>query len=1015
MRTMRWCGERWTRLLLTCVLCGAVATPGLAEDTRAPGLIPLPAVEPVVRDTLAALAARDGELARPLLPEGTRLDALAWDGNVLVVELTLPDTPDARRWQLSVVDMQDVSQSLSRPFVPFDTFGGTRVRIRRGADSAYGTLADFLPPPAARFDPGPERQADADVVPVPAGGGTRGLGGPTVNAARQPTGALSGVVVFASAGHGWTAGDSDWFLQRPIQWDMNEDHGNLDMLNYFVHFAFNAGATVVPLKPVGWQPIEVVLDQDDPGVTYTGTWSDSSNPQYYENGATVSGVSYRFAAANTTETSTARYTPDIPVSDYYPVYTFVIASDNRTLQTYRIAHTGGISEVTIDHRQVGNGWIWLGTYYFAAGTSGYVEITNASPEPGFVIADAIRWGCGMGDVVRPGPGTTSGYPRDEEAQRYWGESEWGNNAVGFPSSIYDVAGLSDQSDNVGTGARIAREMNRVPPGGVLVDRWKRVHIEFHTNASGGTARGQLCLITDTGATTYQTQYATILSDEIDHDLSLIDSAFEHPWFDRFSPTFTGSYGAISTGNNGNEFDATIVELAFHDNQQDAELLRDPRVRRAMARAVLHGIIRFLNSLSNSQVPLAFPPDTPRDVYIRDLGTGDVEIHWQPPLADDARGDPATGYVVYESSDGYGFGDPIVLGNVLSTTVSVPAGQTRYFRVAATNAGGESMPSEVLAARRPASGSARVLIVNGYDRLRRQINPIETFDHPPAYAGQSIERQVWPRANAFNYTVQHAEALAANDVGFVTASNEAVQAGAVLLDDYDVVVWILGRESTEDQTFSSLEQSKVTTYLENGGALFVSGSEIGFDLIAQGTGVSFAQDTLRFDYVADDAGTTSVTAVAGSIFDGVSGFDFDPANGAPYEVRFPDELAPGGDASACLMYAGGTGGVAGVQVSTPIYNAVVFGFPFETITSPTARAELMGRIIPFLQSSAGPLPFDFDRDGDVDFQDFQVYVFCSQGPDNTYAPGHLCLEMDGDGDADVDLADFALFQRAFTGP
>ncbi len=1015
MTTMRRCGDGQVSELLTRVLWIACALAGLSQVRGSEGPIPIPAVEPVVQETLSALAARDGELARPLLPAGTRLDSLAWEGNVLVVELTLPDTPQARAWQLSPVDMEALSRALSRPLLPFDAFGGTRVRIRRDAGGAYGTLADFLPPAVVGFDPGPERRADADAEPLPAGGPTRGLGGPTVNAAHQPTGALSGVVVFASAGHGWTAGDSDWFLQRPVLWDMNEDHGNLDMLNYFVHFAFNAGATVVPLRPVGWQPMEVVLDQDDPGVTYAGTWSDSTNPQYYENGVTLSGVAYRFTSSSTTETATARYTPDIPVSDYYPVYTFVIASDNRTLQTYRIAHTGGISEVTIDHRQVGNGWIWLGTYHFAAGTSGYVEITNESPDSGFVIADAIRFGCGTGDVVRPGPGATSGYPRDEEAQRYWGESEWGNNAVGFSSGLYDVPGLSDQSDNVGTGARLAREMNRVPPGGVLVDRWKRVHIEFHTNASGGSARGQLCLITDTGATTYQTLYATTLSDEIDHDLSLIDSEFEHPWFDRFSPTFTGSFGAISTGNNGNEFDATIVELAFHDNQQDAELLRDPRVRRAMARAVVHGIIRFLHSLPNSQVPLAFPPDTPRDVWVEDPGTGDVVIHWQPPLADDARGDPATGYVVYQSSDGYGFGNPIVLGNVLSATVSVPAGQTRYFRVAATNAGGESMPSEVLAVRRPVGGSASVLIVNGYDRLRRQTNPIETFDHPPAYAGLSIERQVWPRANAFNYTVQHAEALAANDVGFVTTSNEAVASGAVQLGNYAAVVWILGRESTEDQTFSSLEQSKVTSYLQDGGALFVSGSEIGFDLIGQGSGVSFAQDTLRFDYVADDAGTTSVTPVPGGIFDALGGFDFDPTNGAPYDVRFPDEIAPGTDAGACLMYAGGTGGVAGVQVSTPIYNAVVFGFPFETITSATARAELMGRIIPFLLNSAGPLPFDFDRDGDVDFQDFQVYVFCGQGPDNTYTSGHLCLEMDGDGDADVDLADFTLFQRAFTGP
>ena len=90
------------------------------------------------------------------------------------------------------------------------------------------------------------------------------------------------MTVYASAGHGWTAGtSSNWYLQRPVLWDMAEDYGNIDMLNHFVHYAFNAGATVVPFRPVGWQAIEIVLDQDDPGVTYTGSWIDSSASKYY--------------------------------------------------------------------------------------------------------------------------------------------------------------------------------------------------------------------------------------------------------------------------------------------------------------------------------------------------------------------------------------------------------------------------------------------------------------------------------------------------------------------------------------------------------------------------------------------------------------------------------------------------------------------------------------------------------------------------------------------------------------
>ena len=368
-----------------------------------------------------------------------------------------------------------------------------------------------------------------------------------------------------------------------------------------------------------------------------------------------------------------------------------------------------------------------------------------------------------------------------------------------------------------------------------------------------------------GATTYQTEYATTLSNEVDADLLILDDTFEHTWVDRSAPTYTEAYGAICTPANGDEFDATIIELAFHDNQLDAELLRDGRVRAAMAHSSVQGIIRFLHSLSGSQVPLAFPPDTPRYVRAEDAGSGNVAVSWQAPLSDAARGDPATGYVVYQSTNGYGFGDPVVLGNVLTTTISgVAAGETRYFRVAATNAGGESMPSEVLAIRRPAQGAANVLIVNGFDRLRRQIDPLLTFTQPPAYAGQTIERAVWPRSNSYDYVVQHAEALAASGYGFASCANEAVTDGYIMLGNYDFVIWILGTESTEDATFSSLEQTKVTEYLTGGGALFVSGAELAYDLVNQVHGVTFAQDTLRVGFSSDDANTYSVTGVAGGI-------------------------------------------------------------------------------------------------------------------------------------------------------
>ena len=434
---------------------------------------------------------------------------------------------------------------------------------------------------------------------------------------------------------------------------------------------------------------------------------------------------------------------------------------------------------------------------------------------------------------------------------------------------------------------------------------------------------------------------------------------------------------------------------------------------------MQGIIRFLSNTTHfpdTEVPLAFPPDRPRNVRVNDAGGGEFVLAWDAPLSDGARGDPATGYVAYVSTNGYGFGSPVTTNGLSLTVSGVPIGETRYYRLAATNQGGESMPSEVLTVRRqPESDDPQVLIVNGFDRLRRFQNPIQTFTQPPAYAGDQIERQIWRRTNSYDYAVQFAQALDATTVGFVTCSNDTVINYLIDLGDYDIVLWILGTESTEDATLNGTEQSKLEDFLSEGGALFLSGAEIGYDLIDQGAGVSFMQDWLRVGFVSDDADTYNVTGAASGILDDIGAFDFDFDNGAPYPVYTPDQLTARTDALGILNYVGGTGGTAGVQYDAGTYRAVTFGFPFETITSASTRSDIMERIVSWLESTRGPLPFDYDKDGDVDLPDFYVFRYCWQGPAYQFPLGHLCEFEDGDGDQDVDLADFALFQAVFTGP
>ncbi|MHC4445462.1 MAG: hypothetical protein ACYTBZ_19830 [Planctomycetota bacterium] len=60
-----------------------------------------------------------------------------------------------------------------------------------------------------------------------------------------------------------------------------------------------------------------------------------------------------------------------------------------------------------------------------------------------------------------------------------------------------------------------------------------------------------------------------------------------------------------------------------------------------------------------------------------------------------------------------------------------------------------------------------------------------------------------------------------------------------------------------------------------------------------------------------------------------------------------------------------------------------------------------------------IPADFDRDGDVDSDDHDLFEACASGPMIPLTPG--CEDKDLDSDNDVDQEDFGIFQRCHSGP
>lgn len=792
----------------------------------------------------------------------------------------------------------------------------------------------------------------------------------------QPTGPLTGRIVYTSAGHGWEYSDvlGRWNTDRGNLGSLVEDFGNQDQFSLYVDYVFRAGATVVPMRPVGRQLHEVVLDNDSPDVVWSGTWSNSTTGARWfdeDYGATVDTVRYRFASVTPgPATSSVTYAPTIPAAGLYPVYAWSSLGSNRTRQTYAVNHTGGSTAVSVDHRMVGNGWVYLGTYHFAAGRStarGSVVITNSSTGGGsVVIADAIRFGNGMGDVPHGpsgiGAGSPSGYPREDENALLW---TWRSVGLGrdfaSPSAVVGT-------DNVSAPIRMAEDMNADTNS-----YGTSVYVGFHSNATTGslttaTARGAIGLIHSTSPTPNQAGLATRLARQINVDMRSRDGQFESPWSTRTTYTLTGSYGEISNARAGGEFDATIIEVGFHDQAIDNALLRDPRVRDQLARSVYEGTLEhFTDFPGTTSAPANVTlPSPPLQVAAVATADGSVTVSWVPGPSssggvDGVFGSPATAFRIEASINGVGFdgGALVASGTSRSVTLRGLAPTTPYqFRVVAENAGGRSLASEVVSAL-PRAGRRQVLVVNGFDRLDRGQN----FRQPYAYGGSATDR-VWARFNnSRDYPAAVHAAIHSARPGVLvdSASNEAVVQGTVRLTDYEAVIWVLGTESTVDRTFDATEQVLVETFLAGGGNLFVTGSDLAHDLDAQNNGRAFLRESLGVSYASGDANTFQVAAAAGGIFVGIAGFTF--ANGSAYSaldgqtygVNAPDAFAVAAGTTPALVYAGGDGGVAGVhrQGSGGRGSVVAFGFPFEIITQPAVRVTLMDRVLDAFAIQAPP--------------------------------------------------------------
>lgn len=767
-------------------------------------------------------------------------------------------------------------------------------------------------------------------------------------------GALDNKVLFISQAHGWIDYNDfrEWSTQRGITHDIVEDFVNSEGMNqYLLEYLDLAGATTFTLRERDMNTDMLIVDEADVGYTETGDASlfNNSGANGFANGQAPysanndpfrdNGGTDRVITTNPTETAYAQWALDLPSEGYYHVYVSYSGNGNRpTDAQYTVRHGGIDTKFTVNQQKHRYLWNHLGEFYFAQGGDNHVRLSNQSDEAGTTVsADAIRLGGGMGDVRGNYHTMTSGHPRWEEGARPWVQYQGANSSVYGSGDVSARSRFADWEYYSGEDA---------------------LYVSWHSNAGPDTARGTNTYIyssnppngtyDDTQATAGSADLQTTIHDEIIND---IRGAWDNNWQDR---GLRSAYFGEVNPNHNNEMPAVLIELAFHSNADDADALRHPQFRKLSARAVYQGIVKYF--AIRDGVTAYLLPEPPEQLQVTSQSSQSLTVSWQPSLTDSngVLGDAATSYVIYRSSDGRNFDNGIEVNGLSHSFNGLQAGQTLYFKVKGKNQGGLSLDSEVLGARLP-HGQSKVLVVNGFDRLNSgQL----IYENIPDIGG-FVDRMYLRQMNRLDYVIEHGDALADSQVAFDSASNESVEAGSINLDDYAAVLWALGEESSLGVTLTSSEQSLITSYLNQGGQLFISGAEIAWDLdnLGSASDQAFYNDTLMTAYWSDDAGTYEANGLSGSPYAGINNIQFDDGSAHSYQVEYPDELQAQGQANHCLQYSGAQ--FACTYVDTGVYKVIHLGFPFETITSQQKRNDLMAATMNY---------FVIDVDDDLIFED-----------------------------------------------
>ncbi len=166
--------------------------------------------------------------------------------------------------------------------------------------------------------------------------------------------------------------------------------------------------------------------------------------------------------------------------------------------------------------------------------------------------------------------------------------------------------------------------------------------------------------------------------------------------------------------------------------------------------------------------------------------------------------------------------------------------------------------------------------------------------------------------------------------------------AATLQAHQIVIWFTGNDYST--TLTSTDETNLTTYLNGGGKLFITGQDIGYDINTD----AFYGNYLHATYKVDD---TNVTALTG--YDIMAGADVTITGGdGANNQTYPSEIGLGTGAVGLYDYTGTTY-TWGALRWEGAYRVVYFSFGFEGISAAATRATVMSKVLAWLEGAPPP--------------------------------------------------------------